>query len=436
MYSPALSSVRPGLRCALLMALAWLGMGLAKAQGQDLAVPLFNELEPSLFVVEVFDLETQKVQVLGSGFRAAPGIIATNYHVLSSTLDPDDSVGVRVRDGQGGVHAAVPVAVDVIGDLALLREESGTDVPLTLAGARPAIGETVFSLGNPRNLGITVISGSYSGVKEASFYPRIHFSGAINSGMSGGPAVNRAGEVIGVNVASYGDGVGFLVPVDRLAGLLEGERSARSAEQWLPVVEQQLLENQARLFDEVFAQAWPTETLREARVVGDVFDAVLCTGDARDADEDDPVSAVALDCAMEEDVFVRSDFFTGAIQYEFRYSHAPSLSEPRFYAVLGRLNAGGMFSHTWVGADHVSGYRCIDEVIRADAQFPALPAMKTTLCIRRYTDFPRLHDVLFLGNTLDRGKASLLAHFALSGVSAANARRFLARFLGALEWAS
>ena len=46
-------------------------------------------------------------------------------------------------------------------------------------------------MGNPLDLGFTIVEGTYNGFVEKSYNPRMHFTGAINPGMSGGPAVTR-----------------------------------------------------------------------------------------------------------------------------------------------------------------------------------------------------------------------------------------------------
>ena len=62
-------------------------------------------------------------------------------------------------------------------------------------------GERIYSMGNPLDVGFAVLEGTYNGLVERSFYPSIFFGGALNSGMSGGPALDEQGRVVGVNVA-------------------------------------------------------------------------------------------------------------------------------------------------------------------------------------------------------------------------------------------
>ena len=55
-------------------------------------------------------------------------------------------------------------------------------------------------MGNPHDLGMSIVEGTYNGLLEKSLYRKIHFSGALNGGMSGGPALSRSsGKLVGLN---------------------------------------------------------------------------------------------------------------------------------------------------------------------------------------------------------------------------------------------
>ena len=89
-------------------------------------------------------------------------------------------------------------------------------------------GERIYSLGNPLDVGFAITEGNYNGLVQRSFYPRIFFGGALNPGMSGGPALDARGRVIGVNVAKRLDAeqVSFLVPAEFARALLDKARQA------------------------------------------------------------------------------------------------------------------------------------------------------------------------------------------------------------------
>src|SRR4029079_1182406 len=94
-----------------------------------------------------------------------------------------------------------------------------------LSGRLPK-GERIYAMGNPLDLGFTIVEGTYNGLVDKSYDERIHFSGSINPGMSGGPVAASDGRVVGINVAKRLDGeqVGFLVPAKYAAVLLERAR--------------------------------------------------------------------------------------------------------------------------------------------------------------------------------------------------------------------
>src|SRR4030095_16715580 len=111
-------------------------------------------------------------------------------------------------------------------DLAVVRTEGHEAPPLALDTTTPPKGVRAWSIGYPLDVGLTITEGVSNGRVEDSFDPRIHYSGAINAGMSGGPALNAAGQVIGINVSAYRSQqlVSFLVPAAHAEALIERAR--------------------------------------------------------------------------------------------------------------------------------------------------------------------------------------------------------------------
>ena len=190
---------------------------------------------PQLLQVRTL-LKTQDSQSsVGSGFLVdEAGLLVTNYHVVSQyALQPGRHrlVYATVDGVQGALEL---LAFDVVHDLALLR--AADPAPLAGRGAvalRPADeplprGARIFSLGNPLDVGFAVAEGSYNGPVERSFLETLFFGGSLSAGMSGGPALDEQGRLIGVNVAARRDGeqVSFLVPAAPVRALLERGRDA------------------------------------------------------------------------------------------------------------------------------------------------------------------------------------------------------------------
>jgi len=160
---------------------------------------------------------------LGSGFVIDPsGIVVTNNHVI----DGADEIVVRFQD-----DSELPATVlgrDPKTDLAVLKVESPKPLPALKLGDSDEIrvGDWVIAIGNPFGLGGSVSAGIISArardIRSGPYDDYLQTDAAINKGNSGGPMLNMAGEVIGVNSAIFSPtggsvGIGFAVPTS-LAG--------------------------------------------------------------------------------------------------------------------------------------------------------------------------------------------------------------------------
>ncbi len=155
-------------------------------------------------------------------------------------VDKADKVTVHLKDGrtlEGKVQG-----VDEVTDLALVKINAGSDLPVAPLGssANVQVGDWAIAVGNPLGLDNTVTLGIISTLRRSSAQvgignKRLDFiqtDAAINPGNSGGPLLNAQGEVIGINTAIRGDatGIGFAIPIDRAktiaAQLQRGEKVA------------------------------------------------------------------------------------------------------------------------------------------------------------------------------------------------------------------
>lgn len=180
---------------------------------------------------------TERQQVGGGTafFVSADGLLMTNKHVVS---DPEAAYSVLLNDGR--TLDATVLDTDAFNDIALLKVE-GNDFPfLSLAQHdRPDLGQTVVAIGNAlaefRNtVSVGVISGlqrsimagnAASGTTE-QLNSILQTDAAINEGNSGGPLINLDGDVLGMNtaVAAGAQNIGFAIPVDELARVLNSYR--------------------------------------------------------------------------------------------------------------------------------------------------------------------------------------------------------------------
>lgn len=163
------------------------------------------------------------------------GYVMTNKHVIQ------DSQTVSVVTSDGVTHDDVTViGSDPLNDIAFLKINGSNNFnPVELGDSSSLrIGQKVVAIGNA--LGQyqnTVTSGIVSGTGRSVTASRdgsstdtetltdlVQTDAAINSGNSGGPLVNIAGQVIGINtaLASDANGIGFSIPINATKGILKG----------------------------------------------------------------------------------------------------------------------------------------------------------------------------------------------------------------------
>jgi serine protease Do len=439
--------------CGTLLLVA--GAVAAQAQPAPLPEPAASAAAPpvSLSARKVYEqARSQLVQIrtllkgqgsqtsVGSGFFvSAEGHIVTNFHVVSeAALQPQWHTLVSIS--ADGREAPVQIlTVDVLHDLALLKVDAAHaradfDALGFRTSSQPlAQGERMYSLGNPLDVGFAVVEGNYNGLAERSFYPQIFFSGSLNSGMSGGPALDQEGRVIGVNVSRQlgSDQVSFLVPSEFAAALLAQGRQAQPMKlpAW-PVVSEQLMAHQTLLTERFMRQGWRTGTHPRYTVPVPVDRFVRCWGDSR-ASPLGGLEVEASECGMPSRVFV-GEFTTGNLSTRHESHDGRRLGALRFAA---RYSAG--FRNEWflkrlyVDAGHLTRPTCHEDYLDRGG----LP-LRAVVCLRAYKKLPKLYDVAVFVATLDQDDAGVQGGFDARGVSYPNAMKLSRHYLEAYGWAA
>jgi len=395
------------------------------------AEAIFKQLAPSLYQIRLIDKASGEKSSIGSGFQiSSDGLIATNYHVISSYARHPEKYRIEYLDNQGAKSTLELKSIDVINDLALVKRDVKEDMPyFNISAAVPTKGEELFSLGNPHDLGMIVVPGTYNGLKKESFSDRIHFTGSVNSGMSGGPVVNKASQVVGINVATSGNQIGFLVPHDKLLILVDSYQNAE-----LPSIkqqmEQQLDHYQQELVSHLLNSEWQLKNLGEGIIPTIDVPFVRCWGDSN-ADKTDALMMLAVaNCSLEENTYIASNFFTGSLEMEFRYLQAKNLSDVKFYQLFQRQISRVMPGNK-AGKEDVTEFQCQHDIVMPDHQ---KINNKAIFCTRAYKDFSNLYDVLYLGISIDRHDQALISHFTFAGVSQSSAQSFTQKFMESVSW--
>lgn len=380
-------------------------------------------------------LRTSDTQAsVGSGFFvSASGLIITNFHVASQmALEPERYRGVYVP--VDGKEAPVQLlAFDVLHDLALLRVQNAPGAPqpaLSFRGKDSPLspGERIFSLGNPKDIGFAVTAGTYNGLVQRSFYPRIFFGGTINPGMSGGPVLDDAGRVVGVNVSKRMDGeqLSFLVPAEFAQALME--RAATSVPMTKPAyaeVTRQLMQHQ-----DLLTQRFTQTPLKAQKYLGysvPVPDDALarCWGSGRDVDMK-AFDIERTNCQIDSYVFA-GEASTGFIQLRYEAYNAPKYSALRFANLHARSFRNEQF---WTqGSRKMTAAECSERYIDREGM-----AMRAVVCMAAYRKLTGLYDMSVLVASLNRPTQGVQGRLDVRGVGFANGLKLASQYLDAFKW--
>lgn len=170
--------------------------------------------------------DTSSGQVSGSGvFISNDGYVLTNNHVVENASQ------LQVVLSDGTKHTASVVGTDAYADIAILKADIAAPAVATFGNSdvlEP--GETVIAIGSPlgefsNSVTVGVVSATGRSIDSGNGYKMenlIQTDAAINEGNSGGPLVNLAGEVVGINTlvvrssnsGNVAEGLGFSIPAN------------------------------------------------------------------------------------------------------------------------------------------------------------------------------------------------------------------------------
>jgi serine protease Do len=252
------SGSRAASRFSVLLAglcLAWPGASSAAPQAarevrcKESIPALYDRVSPAVVSItstsiDPYETPNRSERQAGSGVIVdESGLVLTNSHVVFGRA----SIAVTLDDGTN--LPAQMVGADPLFDIALIRippPASGRFTTAKLGSSDHLVtGDEVYAIGNPFGLEQTLTRGVVSAVNRilpgVSWFarePLIQTDAAINHGSSGGPLIDRCGDVVGITTAILENarGIGFAIPVslvkDAMPELIKNGRVIRP---WLGV---------------------------------------------------------------------------------------------------------------------------------------------------------------------------------------------------------
>ena len=279
--------------------------------GEDIA-EIYRRVSKSVVSIEVeigrFDVAS------GTGFVVDEyGHIVTNAHVV------EDAFAIAVEFQDGLQTSAELIGMDTLVDIAVIKVDvrSYRLKPVTFGDSDDlAVGQSVLAIGNPFGLEGTLTTGIISGLdRSISFGDGSTIEGAIQTdaalgrGNSGGPLINHAGEVIGVNTAGYtglsgSSNFGFAIPSNLARRISENMIAQRTERSYTGV-----------------AVAVSTPTIER------VLDSTSIVSTPRSQLEASTITPTPTATLVQPTVAVRSDLLRPVIQ--------PPISQPTTFSISG-----------------------------------------------------------------------------------------------------
>jgi hypothetical protein len=357
------------------------------------------------------------------------GHILTNYHVISQLIHRPEQFRGEIIHYNNESSPLTVLNFDAIHDLAVVKTKR-THLPHFQFHTQPVRkGTRMYSLGNPWDLGQTIIEGTHSGLLEHTLYEKIHFTGSINSGMSGGPSILSNGKVVGINVATAGNQLSFLVPVKYAQTLLKETASRKPAgpETLILKLRDQLLSHQDLYLVEVLSHGWETVTLGPYQVPGKIAPFIKCWGDSFRRDNQ-LYETVTQRCSFEDGIYLSGSQFSGTMIFTNTFISTEHLNRFRFYGLYQEFFQVEK-NQISTNEEEVGPFRCHSNFVAQKG-----PNLKVVFCARGYKKLPNLYDSFIMAATLDGNNKGLQTSVSLTGVSFENAKRFASKFLENITW--
>jgi S1-C subfamily serine protease len=428
-----------GLR--LLLTIAAIGCSPAQAApGQASgAEAVYATAPPRLLQIRTLLAGAGQQTSNGSAFLvSADGLAITNYHVVSQVVYEPNTYRLEYTAADGTQGVARLLGVELPNDLAVVRVDKRaapffTFDPAAIRGDLPK-GERLYSMGNPLDLGFTIVEGTYNGLVEHSYNDRIHFTGALNPGMSGGPAVTADGKVAGVNVATRRGGqlVSFLVPARFADALLQRARAQEAAPDLRAEIGRQIVEWRNALYKSFGEQGFRSAALGPYLAPESAASWLTCWAQTNaDATPKPRAKLNSTSCASQTSLFVASDLNTGNIQINHYYVRTSELNQFQFATYLAQLSqvrllTGGPY-RKWYTPE-----RCHEDFVGSAAASDR-PSLRVMWCAQAYREFEGLYDVALIAVTQDDGSEALVSRLSLRVVGYDDAVALGRRFLDAVR---
>jgi serine protease Do len=347
---------------------------------------ILDRVRPAMIQIKGFFGTNTAEAFHGSGFAVARGgVFVTNWHVVSEAVLYPEKYRLEYRTAAGATGRVTVRAIDLRHDLALVVAHGFAPAPLSLRPDVAIKGERAYSVGFPLDVGLTITEGISNGRVEDSFEARVHYSGALTAGMSGGPGLDGSGNVIGVNVAGYRASqlVAFLVPAEYAVALLaRPDRPPLDTRQARAEVASQVRAHSEALLAAIGTKL-PTQNHHGYELPGKPAAFVECRAGG-DPAPDQPVNVERIMCDAKSSVYLGRNLHPGALTFQHQVLSSRTLDPWRFAHRMQRAKSA---YDAFGSARQLAPFACKQRNVELSG-FTA----NATVCLRAYRKLDGIYD--------------------------------------------
>ena len=408
-----------GVRIVLLICLSFFISSNAFSQEQS--EENFEQYYDLIYQIKVVAKKAGGKSSIGSGFQISEsGLIITNYHVISSYVQVPEKNQITYESHTGEVGKLELIEFDVINDIALLQHPKPSKRFLSLSTEPLSKGDSIFSLGNPGDFGIKLVKGPNNGMADHRYDDLILFSASINGGMSGGPALNKFGDVVGVNVSSAGGQLSFLVPVSKVFTLVDQVEITKQSD-FQSEIARQIKVWQRKRIGELIDSDWSIEPFVDKQLFGQIRSDFQCWGGTNEDDNERRSNVITKRCSTGNVVYLDSDLDTGNIVIWFKALESIDLNAMQFSKSVDL----GMYGSNQSNFENTTNYEChTDFLDRKDDEYSVISS-----CVRRLKKFDGLYDSLMRVDTV-KNQTAFTALISIYAVEKDQIQSLNRKFIG------
>lgn len=392
------------------------------------ASKLFSSHKQKVFQIRVIDIASDNKSTIGSGFQVTKdGLVVTNFHVVASYVHKPDKYRLEAVSHNNVIDDIELLGIDVIHDLAIVKLKTLRQGFFRFNHATPSKGDRIYSMGNPHDLAMTIIEGNYNGLIKTSRYQKILFSGSLNPGMSGGPAFDEMGRIIGINVSKGGEQLSFLVPVKELSALLHRVLKNGKTKEFEKNIAQSLAQDQEIFYSGLLAKKWKTEPFMELTLPATISESLKCWGHTMDK-KDILYEGVHQHCRSQDEIYLSQRLFTGGFFYDYEWMATKELNRIQFYNLIQqRFNHGSLRNAR--DEEDMTNFKCHTSFVEISDH-----SWRVSSCTRAYKEYDRLYDTVLMLASVDENHKGIVIKVGATGISQGNADKLAKAFIGAVQW--